>query len=121
MAYVGGNGAQLSTNSLALPGNRFSRASGISPPDSPSLAPSRGYDRAPPSRDGMSNYNRGSVATLASPGNTRSGVFNHGHGNVSNLSLNVPGGTTEAGGRAPSAYLEDLFENHGASRSQERF
>ncbi|XPT02007.1 hypothetical protein M3J09_011130 [Ascochyta lentis] len=123
MAYVGGNSGHLSTNSLALPGNRFSRASGNSPPGSPSLPPSRGYDRAPPSRDGFSNYNRNSVANPNTPGNTRSGVYGHGNGNgtVSNLSLNVPGGTTEAGGRAPSAYLEDLFENHGGSHSQERF
>ena len=121
MAHVGGQGAHLSTNSLALPGNRFSRASGSSPPHSPSLPPSRGYDRAPPSRGGYSDYNRNSVATLSTPGNTRSGVYGHGQASVSNLSLNVPGGTTEAGGRAPSAYLEDLFENHGGSRSQERF
>lgn len=39
MAHVGGQGAHLSTNSLALPGNRFSRASGSSPPHSPSLPP----------------------------------------------------------------------------------
>ena len=121
MAHVGGHGAHLSTNSMALPGNRFSRASGISPEGSPSLPPSRGYERAPPSRDGFSNYNRSSVATLSSPGNTRSGVYGHGQANISNLSLNVPGGTTEAGGRAPSAYLEDLFESHGGPRSQERF
>lgn len=31
----------------------------------------------------------------------------------SSLSLNVPGGTHVAGGRAPSAYLEDLFDGHG--------
>lgn len=121
MAHVGGQGAHLSTNSLALPGNRFSRASGSSPPGSPSLPPSRGYERAPPSRGGYSDYNRQSVATLSTPGNTRSGVYGHGQASVSNLSLNVPGGTTEAGGRAPSAYLEDLFESHGGSRSQERF
>jgi hypothetical protein len=124
MAHVGGHGSHgghLSTNSLALPGNRFSRTSGSSPPHSPSLPSSRGYDRAPPSRGGYSEYNRNSVATLSTPGNTRSGVYGHGQASVSNLSLNVPGGATEAGGRAPSAYLEDLFENHGGSRSQERF
>jgi hypothetical protein len=123
MAHVGGgSGAHLSTNSLALPGNRYSRASGSSPPGSPSLPGSRGYDRAPPSRDGYNNYNRASVATLNTPGNTRSGVYGHGQASVSNLSLNVPGGTQEPGGRAPSAYLEDLFENHGGPRSpQERY
>ncbi|KAJ4337346.1 hypothetical protein N0V95_008358 [Ascochyta clinopodiicola] len=120
-AHVGGHAGHLSTNSLALPGNRFSRASGVSPPGSPSLPPSRGYDRAPPSRDGYSNYNRNSVASPSTPGNTRSGVYGQGNGTMSNLSLNVPGGTTEAGGRAPSAYLEDLFETHGGSHSQERF
>ena len=121
MAHVGGHGAHLSTNSLVMPGNRFSRASGISPPGSPSLPSSHGYDRAPPSRDGFSGYNRNSSATLGAPGNTRSSVYGQGNSNMSNLSLNVPGGTTEAGGRAPSTYLEDLFENHGGSRSQERF
>ncbi|KAF1929707.1 uncharacterized protein M421DRAFT_91526 [Didymella exigua CBS 183.55] len=121
MAHVGGHSAHLSTNSLALPGNRYSRASGSSPPGSPSLPPSRGFERAPPSRGGYSDYNRQSVATLNTPGNTRSGVYGHGQASVSNLSLNVPGGTTEAGGRAPSAYLEDLFEHHGGTHSQERF
>lgn len=121
MTHVGGHGHNLSVNSLGLPGNRFSARSGISPPESPSLPPSRGtYSRAPASRDGLSTYNRNSVATLGTPGNTRSGVYAQGPDNVSQLSLNVPGGTTVAGGRAPSAYLEDLFENHG-SGPRERF
>ncbi|KAF2876314.1 hypothetical protein BDV95DRAFT_222070 [Massariosphaeria phaeospora] len=118
MTHVGGHGAHLSTHSLATPGNRFSARSGISPPTSPSLPPSRGYDRAPSSRDGLSQYNRNSIATLGTPG-TRA-VYGHENGNPSQLSLNVPGGTTVAGGRAPSAYLEDLFENHGTA-SRERF
>ncbi|KAF2031769.1 hypothetical protein EK21DRAFT_62423 [Setomelanomma holmii] len=121
MAHVGGHGQNLSVHSLAAPGNRFSRHSGISPPESPSLPPSRGtYGRAPPSRDGVSMYNRNSVATLGTPRDTRSGVYGHGNDNMSQLSLNVPGGTSVAGGRAPSAYLEDLFENHG-SGPRERF
>ncbi|KAH7402061.1 hypothetical protein DE146DRAFT_454184 [Phaeosphaeria sp. MPI-PUGE-AT-0046c] len=121
VTYVGGQ-QNLSANSLATPGNRFSHRSGISPPDSPSLPPSRGgYPRAPPSREGLSMYNRNSVATLNTPRDTRSGVYGHSsNDNVSQLSLNVPGGTTVAGGRAPSAYLEDLFENHG-SGPRERF
>ncbi|OAL49212.1 hypothetical protein IQ07DRAFT_488015, partial [Pyrenochaeta sp. DS3sAY3a] len=114
MTHLGGHGQNLSVNSLVTPGNRLSARSGISPPHSPSLPPSRGYDRAPPSRDGYSMYNRNSIATMGTPGNTRSGVYGHGNDNMSNLSLNVPGGTNVAGGRAPSAYLEDLFENHGA-------
>jgi hypothetical protein len=122
--YVGGqNPNNLSALSLNTPGNRFSARSGISPPESPSLPPSRGtYSRAPPSRDGLSVYNRNSVATPGTPGNTRSGVYTHNgnDNNVSQLSLNVPGGTTVPGGRAPSAYLDDLFENHGAG-PRERF
>ncbi|KAF2280901.1 uncharacterized protein EI97DRAFT_353757, partial [Westerdykella ornata] len=115
--HVGGHGSHLSIHSLATPGNRFSHRSGVSPPGSPSLPPSRGYDRAPPSRDGVNSmYNRGSVATLgnqAPPMPGGRGVYGQDGGNMSQLSLNVPGGTSVAGGRAPSAYLEDLFENHG--------
>ncbi|KAF2196143.1 hypothetical protein GQ43DRAFT_343191, partial [Delitschia confertaspora ATCC 74209] len=94
-----------SSLSLNTPGYRLSHRSGISPPASPSLPPSRGtagyYDSRPSqSRGGDSAYNvnRNSIATL---------------GNASSLSLNIPGGTTVPGGRAPSAYLEDLFESHG--------
>lgn len=123
VANIGGSGQNLSVGALNTPGNRYSNRSGISPPVSPSLPPSRGtYDRAPPSRDGLSMYNRNSVATLGTPGNTRSGVYgqaNHEGGSMSQISLNVPGGNA-AGGRAPSAYLEDLFENHG-NGPRERF
>ncbi|KAF1943644.1 hypothetical protein EJ02DRAFT_342666 [Clathrospora elynae] len=120
MTHVGsGHGQNPSALSLGTPGNRFSTRS--SPPESPSLPPSRGgYSRAPPSRDGLSVYNRNSVATLHTPGNTRSSVYGPGNESVSQISLNMPGGTTVAGGRAPSAYLEDLFEHHG-SAGQERF
>lgn len=118
MTNVGGGGAHLFTHSSAMAGNRFSARSGISPPHSPSLPPSRGYDRAPPSRDGLSTYNRNSVATLGTP-TGRAGVYGNDHGSPSQLSLNVPGGST-AGGRAPSAYLDDLFENHG-NGPRERF
>lgn len=118
MTHVGGHGPHLSTHSLATPGNRFSSRSGISPPGSPSLPPSRGYDRAPPSRDGISVYNRNSVATLGNQGGR--GIYGHDQGNPSQLSLNVPGGTSVAGGRAPSAYLEDLFENHGNGPTDNR-
>jgi hypothetical protein len=121
MTQIGGSGQNLSVNSLGTPGNRFSARSGISPPHSPSLPPSRGYDRAPPSRDGISMYNRNSVATLGGPGNTRSGVYSAGNDNMSQLSLNVPGGTNVPGGRAPSAYLEDLFDDHGNGPRDQRY
>jgi hypothetical protein len=120
MTNIGGHPGQHSTHSLAIPGNRYSTRSGISPPGSPSLPPSRGYDRAPPSRDGY----RMSAVSPTVPGNTRSGVYGYGHESTSQLSLNVPGGTTSPGGRAPSAYLEDLFETHGGTSpgaSKERF
>jgi len=115
--HVGGHNPHVSMHSLATPGNRFSTRSGISPPISPSLPPSsRGYDRAPPSRDGLPMYNRNSVATLGTP----RGIYGHEQSNMSQLSLNVPGGTSQPGGRAPSTYLEDLFENHG-NGPKERF
>lgn len=113
----GGNG-HLSTHSLATPGNRYSARSGISPPASPSLPPSRGYDRAPPSRDGMSTYNRQSVATLGAQSGR--GMYGAEGGSMSQLSLNVPGGNT-TGGRAPSAYLEDLFESNAGQPGQQRY
>lgn len=117
VTHVGGHNPHLTTHSLATSGNRYSTRSGISPPGSPSLPPSsRGYERVPPSRDGMSMYNRNSVATLGTP----RGIYGHEHANPSALSLNVAGGTTVAGGRAPSTYLEDLFENHG-NGPKERF
>jgi len=109
LASIGGNGQNLSVASLTTPGNRYSHRSSNLPQTSPSL---------PPSRDGHSIYNRNSVATLGTPGNTRSGVFGYNE-NMSQTSLNVPGGNA-AGGRAPSAYLEDLFENHG-NGPRERF
>ncbi|KAF1996087.1 hypothetical protein P154DRAFT_324862 [Amniculicola lignicola CBS 123094] len=116
MTAVGGHNPHLSTHSLVAPGNRFSTRA-ASPPVSPSLPPSRGYDRAPPSRDGMSMYNRSSAVNPGTP-NNGGGVY--GGPNPSQLSLNVPGGSSVAGGRAPSAYLEDLFENHG-SGPRERY
>ncbi|KAL5121795.1 hypothetical protein ACEQ8H_000010 [Pleosporales sp. CAS-2024a] len=112
--HVGGQ-PNLSASNLAMPGNRFSHRSYTSPPDSPST-PARGsYARAPPSRDGPSMYNRNSSATLGPPRDTSNGVYGHSNlDSASQLSLNVPGGTNAAGGRAPSTYLEDLFENHGS-------
>ncbi|KAF2644186.1 hypothetical protein P280DRAFT_466851 [Massarina eburnea CBS 473.64] len=125
VTHVGGNNhsGHLSTYSLHAPGNRYSSRSGISPPVSPSLPPSRGYDRAPPSRDGMSMYNRNSVATLGvTPSQQQRGTVyqNDNNSNPSQLSLNAPGGTHAPGGRAPSAYLDDLFESHG-NGSRDRF
>jgi hypothetical protein len=118
--YVGGQ-QNLSANNLAMPGNRFSHRSAVSPPDSPSVGARGSYARPPQSRDGVSMYNRNSSATLGQPRDTSSGVYGNGNlDSASHLSLNAPGGTTVAGGRAPSAYLEDLFENHGAG-PRERF
>lgn len=83
MTHVGGGGIGLSN--LAPQNHRYSRArsNGPSPPGSPSLPPSRGAD-----------------STLGRLGTA---------GLTSNSSLNL---SAPPQGRAPSAYLEDLFENH---------
>ena len=86
MTHVGGGGIGLSN--LAPQNHRYSRArsTGPSPPGSPSLPPSRGAD---------STLGRLSTAGLTM------------HASNSSLNLSAP-----PQGRAPSAYLEDLFENH---------
>ena len=86
MTHIGGGG--LSLSNLAPQNHRYSRARSIgpSPPGSPSLPPSRGAD---------STLGRLSTAGLTT------------HASNSSLSLSAP-----PQGRAPSAYLEDLFENH---------
>ncbi|KAL9133946.1 MAG: hypothetical protein Q9175_004876 [Cornicularia normoerica] len=86
MTHVGGGGIGLSN--LAPQNHRYSRArsTGPSPPGSPSLPPSRGADST--------------LARLSTAGLTM-------HASNSNLNLSAP-----PQGRAPSAYLEDLFENH---------
>lgn len=86
MTQVGGGGIGLSN--LAPQDHRYSRArsTGPSPPGSPSLPPSRGADST--------------LARLSSAGLTI---------HASNSSLNL---SAAPQGRAPSAYLEDLFENH---------
>ena len=86
MTNIGGGGIGLSN--LAPQNHRYSRArsTGPSPPGSPSLPPSRGAD---------STLGRLSTAGLTM------------HASNSSLNLSAP-----PQGRAPSAYLEDLFENH---------
>ena len=86
MTHIGGGGIGLSN--LAPQNHRHSRArsTGPSPPGSPSLPPSRGADST--------------LARLSTPGLTM-------HADNSSLNLSAP-----PQGRAPSAYLEDLFENH---------
>ncbi|KAI9882193.1 MAG: Golgi transport complex subunit 3 [Watsoniomyces obsoletus] len=66
--------------------NQSRRSRGPSPPASPSLSPSRGVDP---------NYARASHVGVPSQAST------------SSLNLSMP-----PQGRAPSAYLEDLFESH---------
>ena len=86
MTHIGGGGIGLSN--LTPQNHRYSRArsTGPSPPGSPSLPPSRGAD---------STLGRLNTAGLTI------------HGSNSSLNLSAP-----PQGRAPSAYLEDLFENH---------
>ena len=88
MTHIGGGGIGLSN--LTPQNHRYSRARSIgpSPPRSPSLPPSRGADST--------------LGKLNTAGLTI-------HASNSSLNLSVP-----PQGRAPSAYLEDLFENHPA-------
>ena len=88
VAHLGG-GPTPSSN-LAPQNRSYSRVQsrGHSPSPSSSLPPSRGADS-------VFNGSRLSTQGLA------------GHGSTSSLNLNAP-----PQGRAPSAYLEDLFENH---------
>jgi hypothetical protein len=119
-AQAGGGG--LAPGHTHGQSNRYSGVSaqsGPSPPPSPSLPPqSRGSTlaprdnssrdglRAPPSRDGLSST-RNSAYMYAQP--SSSSLF-MGGSSVSDL----------PGSRAPSAYLEELFDNHG-NGPRERF
>ncbi|KAF2842883.1 hypothetical protein M501DRAFT_1005599 [Patellaria atrata CBS 101060] len=115
MTHIGGGGL---LSSLGPQGAGYSRAQSIghSPPGSPNLPPSRGADSiygCVPSRGNDSSIWRGSIV-----GNVgeRGALYGSSGPSTSTLNLNTPG--TER--RAPSAYLEDLFENHG-NGPRERF
>lgn len=99
MTHIGGGSRPLSN--LSNQGARYSRSRSAEPPGpaSPSLPASRGRDSAlglPPSRGGETPYGR-RLSTQ--------GIGAH----ASNSSLNL---SVAPQSRAPSAYLEDLFENH---------
>lgn len=83
MTHIGGGGSGLGNQN-----HRYSRARSVgpSPPRSPSLPPSRGNELA---------MGRPSTAGLTM--------------HASNSSLNL---SIAPQGRAPSAYLDDLFESH---------
>ena len=97
MTHIGGGARPLShlSNQALQASRRNSR--GPSPPGSPSLPPSRGAD-----------------SVLSGRLSTQGLV---GQASNSTLNLNAP-----SQGRAPSAYLEDLFENHppGKPPTEER-
>ena len=104
------------------PGHNIQRASAAlsahsapSPPASPGLplqsrgsrnTPSRDGLRAPSSRDGL--------------GSARNSTYLYTQPSSSSLMVGGASGSDLAGSRAPSAYLEDLFENHG-NGPRERF
>ena len=93
MTHIGG--ADIGLSNIRPESHRYSRARSIgpSPPGSPNL---------PPSRGGESTYHgRMSTAGLTT------------HASNSSLNLSVP-----PQGRAPSAYLEELFESHVPGSSQ---
>ena len=85
MTHIGGNAAAMSNLTNQNRHSRLSRQP--SPPRSPSLPPSRGGDSA------------------YAPRLSTQGLV--GHTSTSSINLSAP-----PEGRAPSAYLEDLFENH---------
>ena len=93
-------------------------------------AESAGYQRAhsfghsPPSSPGLAPTPVSALRTSASSmvgqvnGPTGGGGL-YSQPSASSLNLSVPGGTV-SGGRTPSAYLEEMFENHG-NGPRERF
>ena len=89
MTHIGGGNAAIGLSNLGPQSQRYSRArsTGPSPPASPSLPPSRGRDSTHGGR-------------LSTAGLTM---------NASHSSLNL---SPAPQSRAPSAYLDDLFENH---------
>lgn len=89
MSHVGGGNGAIGLSTLGPQTHRYSRARSIgpSPPGSPSLPPSRGRE----------STHGGRLSTA--------GLTMH----PSNSSLNV---SPAPQSRAPSAYLDDLFENH---------
>ena len=88
MTHIGGGSRPLSHLSNQPFHNPRRDSRGPSPPRSPSLPPSRGAD-----------------STLSASRLSTQGLV--GQASNSTLNLNAP-----HQGRAPSAYLEDLFENH---------
>lgn len=116
---AGGAGSTTIGGNLAPYAQRHSMLN-PSPPSSPGLTPntrgssagkhtSRDGLRAPGSRDGVGSSARNSYLDASGP---RQG---HSSGIYSQASNDGLGGS-----RAPSAYLEDLFENHG-NGPRERF
>ncbi|KAK3718900.1 hypothetical protein LTR37_004816 [Vermiconidia calcicola] len=106
--------------------NRHSAVSNPSPPSSPGsrdgLTSNRNSTRAP-SRDGLTSNRNSYLAPGSRDGLTSNrNSTNYLGVNPSSSSLMVGHQSTSdlSGSRAPSAYLEDLFENHG-SGPRERF
>jgi hypothetical protein len=134
-SHAAGGNSNIAIGGNLAPGsygntNRYSAASAPSPPSSPGLPPqsrhsnrgsagfrassrdglrasSRDGLRAPPSRDGLGS-NRNSAYLYTQPSSSSLMVAHQ--SSASDL----------AGSRAPSAYLEELFDNHG-SGPRERF
>ncbi len=109
MTHIGGGGGggaltnPLSTLSAQAAGYQRARSMGTTPPASPGLPPSRGPESVTtsqrlPSR-GVDTNGYARVSGVAN------GIAS---GSTSSLNLTVP-----PQGRAPSAYLEDLFASHG--------
>ncbi|KAF2435057.1 hypothetical protein EJ08DRAFT_692956 [Tothia fuscella] len=109
-----------SLNPAVRNGYRPQRDFGPSPPVSPSLPPARPSGDTPPSRRGLTGGYAGGHERMSQAGRADAGMYGQGGAmSASSLNLHVPGGNVN-GGRAPSANLEELFDNHG-NGPRERF
>ena len=117
-AQTAGGAASTTLGSSLNPKGRRSRSIDPSPPGSPGPHNRRSnrYSHNPPSSSGLQlpgsrDNSRGPsrpTSTLLPPS---AGL--HAQASSSSLGVNTGHGDSLPGSRAPSAYLEDLFENHG--------
>jgi hypothetical protein len=132
-AQAGGGNSSIAIGGNLAPGsygntNRhsgYSAASAPSPPASPGPPPqSRGSYRHSASRDSMglrvSSRDGLRAQSRDGLGDNRNSAYLYAQPSSSSLMVGHQSSSDLAGSRAPSAYLEELFDNHG-SGPRERF
>ncbi|KAI9673844.1 MAG: hypothetical protein M1829_003962 [Trizodia sp. TS-e1964] len=107
--YAAGNSTPGGAANMALAAGRDSINLSNLGPNSHNYSRSRSIGATPPASPGLTPY-RGSEAGHA----RTSGIIPH-HASTSSLNLSAP-----PQGRAPSAYLEDLFTNHAPGQAPNR-